>query len=118
MRPLLLLVLLAFCVNLAAAAELTARLDREQIADDETVGLSLILSGGGGTPDLSPLEADFDIIDNSFVGFTFPRSTLCNLFIQMVINIGFHGFNLVGFTIQISNFSQSLKASDAFILNL
>ncbi|AGA91622.1 hypothetical protein Thimo_2929 [Thioflavicoccus mobilis 8321] len=67
MRPLLLLVLLAFCVNLAAAAELTARLDREQIADDETVGLSLILSGGGGTPDLSPLEADFDIIDQSHV---------------------------------------------------
>lgn len=65
MRSLLVL-LLILCVDVAAAAELTARLDREQITDDETVGLSLVLAGDvGGMPDLSPLAADFDIIDQS-----------------------------------------------------
>ncbi|MBK1702915.1 hypothetical protein CKO22_19130, partial [Thiococcus pfennigii] len=57
---------MTLCVDVAAAAELTARLDREQITDDETVGLSLVLAGDvGGMPDLSPLAADFDIIDQS-----------------------------------------------------
>lgn len=65
MRSIWLVSLMLFA-GLASAAELTARLDRAQISDAETVMLSLVLSGdASGTPDLSPLAADFDLIDQS-----------------------------------------------------
>lgn len=65
MRPLLLVLLLALGIS-ATAAELTARLDRDQITDAESVALSLILSGDvRGTPDIAPLAADFDLLDQS-----------------------------------------------------
>lgn len=60
------LILLLSIAGLASAAELTARLDRAQITDAETVTLTLTLSGdASGVPDLTPLAADFDLINQS-----------------------------------------------------
>lgn len=46
-----------------ASAQLEARVDRTSIGIDESLGLLLRLQGGGGEPDLSLLEADFEILD-------------------------------------------------------
>lgn len=49
-----------------AAAAVTAALDRDQIAEGETVQLSLQRDGqGGGEPDLGPLKKDFDVLGSS-----------------------------------------------------
>ncbi len=61
-RPLLWL--LYFLSSTALAQGLDARLDRTRIADGETVTLQISAAGDAqGAPDLSPLDADFDIVD-------------------------------------------------------
>lgn len=48
------------------AQELTARLDRTQISEGESVRLQLSVSGDvQGHPDLGPLDADFDVVGES-----------------------------------------------------
>jgi len=60
----LLLALLAW-TGIAAAA-VTARFDRDQVHEGETVTLTIESDGlGGGNPDLSPLDADFDVLGTS-----------------------------------------------------
>lgn len=50
----------------SAAAAVTASLDRDQVADGETVQLTLQHDGqGGGEPDLEPLKKDFDVLGTS-----------------------------------------------------
>ncbi len=60
-------ILLMSCLLLMGAARadgLVARLDRTQVAEGETLVLTLVASGDtDGTPDLSPLEADFDLLN-------------------------------------------------------
>jgi hypothetical protein len=58
---------LSLCgLSLSAAADVTATLDRDQIAPGETVQLTLQRDGhGGGEPDLGPLKKDFDVLDRS-----------------------------------------------------
>lgn len=56
------------CLGLAATASaaVTASLDRDQVADGETVQLVLQHDGsGGGDPDLGPLKKDFDVLSTS-----------------------------------------------------
>ncbi len=49
-----------------ASAAVTASLDRDQVADGETVQLVLQHDGsGGGDPDLGPLKKDFDVLSTS-----------------------------------------------------
>jgi hypothetical protein len=57
--------LLLAVFGLATAANgLSARLDRNRIAEGETVTLLLATSGeGGGAPDLAPLAQDFDVLN-------------------------------------------------------
>ncbi len=63
----------------AAASGLSARLDRNRIAEGETVTLLLGISGeGGGTPDLAPLTQDFEILNRGqsmHMSFVNGRST-------------------------------------------
>lgn len=61
------LCLLLWCLPLlAAAAEVRATLDRDKVQLGETVTLNLQVEGGSvGTPDLSPLAADFDVLGTS-----------------------------------------------------
>ena len=49
----------------SAAAAVTASLDRDQVADGETVQLTLQRDGQGGEPDLEPLKKDFDLLGSS-----------------------------------------------------
>jgi hypothetical protein len=50
----------------SAMAAVTASLDRDQVADGETVQLTLQHDGqGGGQPDLGPLKKDFDVLGTS-----------------------------------------------------
>jgi hypothetical protein len=59
------LLALVFSVD-ALAAGLTARLDRTRLAEGETVLLTLTASGDTqGTPDLSVLDQEFDILNQS-----------------------------------------------------
>ena len=72
-------ILLACGLSLPAlAATVTASLDRDQITSGETVQLSLQHEGrGGGDPDLSPLNKDFDILErNSSSGFQLANGDL------------------------------------------
>ncbi len=58
------LIFLLVLSTASGASELSAQLDRDRITDAETVILSVIASGDvRGDLDLSPLEADFDLID-------------------------------------------------------
>lgn len=58
-----LLVAGALCFAEAAKADVSARLDSTQIAESETVQLTIEVTGSGGDePDLSPLDADFEIL--------------------------------------------------------
>lgn len=61
------LCLLLWCLPwLAMAAEVRATLDRDKVQLGETVTLNLQVEGGSvGTPDLSPLAADFDVLGTS-----------------------------------------------------
>ena len=61
------LCLLLCCLPwLASAAEVRATLDRDKVQLGETVTLNLQVDGGSvGTPDLSPLAADFDVLGTS-----------------------------------------------------
>lgn len=61
------LCLLLWCLPwLATAAEVRAVLDRDKVQLGETVTLNLQVEGGSvGTPDLSALSADFDVLGTS-----------------------------------------------------
>ncbi|PWK83513.1 BatD family protein [Fulvimonas soli] len=70
MKPHRLLALLAWLLWLPAFAQtaaVQATLDRDSVQLGETVTLNLRADGGGslGTPDLSPLQRDFDILGSS-----------------------------------------------------
>lgn len=59
-----LLSLMLFAVAAIAADGVSARLDRNKIAEGETVVLTVTASGGvSGDPDVSALAKDFDLID-------------------------------------------------------
>lgn len=75
MRALLILVILASLGAEALAAGLLADPDRTRLGANETLTLRLIADGGlKGEPDLSPLEADFEILSRS----TSSRTTIVN----------------------------------------
>lgn len=62
---LLILIILFFSIE-AAAGGLSARLERTQIAEGETVVLALSAPGDStGTPDLSPLAQDFEVLNQA-----------------------------------------------------
>ncbi len=53
-------------LSLSAAAEVTASLDRDQVAPGDTVQLIMRRDrSGGGDPDLAPLQKDFEIVSRS-----------------------------------------------------
>ena len=56
--------LLLFAGVAAHAAELDARLDRTEVVEGEPIVLTLSTDGGAsGTPDLAPLQQDFDLVN-------------------------------------------------------
>ncbi len=63
----ILLILLAFLLsNTVSAKDVTARVDRTQIQEYESVWLIIRSSGdASGSPELAPLEKDFDILGQS-----------------------------------------------------
>lgn len=65
--PLFVIVAVLCCgLSRPAWAEVSASLDRDQIGNGETVQLTLTKdSRGGGDPDLSALESDFDVLSTS-----------------------------------------------------
>ncbi|MCG6967471.1 MAG: BatD family protein [Chromatiaceae bacterium] len=66
LQTLLICLLALLLAGNAGAAGAEARLDRSRVGEGETVVLMLNVSGGGsGTPDLSPLMKDFDLVNQS-----------------------------------------------------
>ena len=65
-RVLLIFLLTLGCIMPALAAGIEARLDRNRVAEGETLVLRLNVPGDiNGTPDMSPLMQDFDLLDSS-----------------------------------------------------
>ena len=56
---------LVLCSAPLRAAEVTAHVDRNVITQNDTLELTLELSDQDGTPDLSPLDLDFTVLNNA-----------------------------------------------------